>query len=52
MTIVERFRHIRRYRMILRELQAYSDHELNELGIARADIQQFAYDTAFGGRSR
>jgi uncharacterized protein YjiS (DUF1127 family) len=52
MTIIERFRHLRRYRMIVRELRDYSDHELNELGIARSDIERFAYATVFDGRSR
>lgn len=38
----ERFHRWRRYRTTIRELESYSHHELNELGIARADIVRVA----------
>ena len=44
MTIVEKFRRLVRYRQLLQELQEYSDNELTELGIARADIERIAYE--------
>ena len=39
-----RFQRWRRHRRMVRELNDYSNHELSELGIARADIGRIALD--------
>jgi uncharacterized protein YjiS (DUF1127 family) len=36
----------REFRAVLKELESYSDRELAELGIARADIPRLAYEEA------
>lgn len=36
----------REFRAVLKDLQGYSDRELNELGISRADITRVAYEEA------
>lgn len=36
----------REFRAVLRGLQGYSDRELTELGISRADITRVAYEEA------
>ncbi len=36
----------REFRAALRELEGYSDRELGELGISRADIPRLAYEEA------
>lgn len=52
MKIVERYRRFVRYRTLVRELYAYSDSELTDLGIARADIERVAFEAVHTGRSR
>jgi uncharacterized protein YjiS (DUF1127 family) len=49
MKIVERYRRFVRYREMVRELHAYSDGELNDLGVARADIEQIAFEAVRNG---
>ncbi len=34
------------YRNVLQELSSYSDHELHDIGIHRADIQEIARPTS------
>jgi uncharacterized protein YjiS (DUF1127 family) len=36
------FRRRRTYRTVLQELSGYSDHELHDIGIDRADIHEIA----------
>jgi len=36
------------YWSVLRELSAYTDRELHDLGIDRADIEQIAYQASKG----
>ena len=48
MTIKERYRKWRRYRIMVRELADYRSFELGELGIARVDINRLAYDAVYG----
>lgn len=36
----------REFRAVLKDLQGYSDRELTELGISRADIARVAYEEA------
>jgi uncharacterized protein YjiS (DUF1127 family) len=36
------FRRRRTYRTVLQELSGYSDHELQDIGIDRADIHEIA----------
>jgi len=52
MKIVERYRRFVRYREIVRELRAYSDSELTDLGIARADIERVAFEAVRSSRGR
>ena len=37
---------IEEFRAVLKDLQGYSDRELTELGISRADIARVAYEEA------
>ena len=52
MTIIDKFRRLVLYRQLLQELQEYSDNELSELGIARADIERIAYQAVRDGHSQ
>jgi uncharacterized protein YjiS (DUF1127 family) len=36
----------RAYRTAYRELSSYSDHELHDIGIDRADIREIAFSTS------
>ena len=36
------FRRRRTYRTVLQELSGYSDHELHDIGIDRADVHEIA----------
>jgi len=46
MRIIGRFRRLAHYRQLVTEMQKYSDNELTELGIARADIPRIAYEAS------
>ena len=48
MDVYQNFRRWRRYRVIVRELDSYSRHELAELGIAPQDIRRVARAAAQG----
>ncbi len=48
MTLRDRIRRRREYKMLVREMSEFSHHELTELGIARADIGRIAWDAAYG----
>jgi uncharacterized protein YjiS (DUF1127 family) len=45
-TLFDRYRRWRRYRETVRELQALTRRELNDLGIQRVDISRLAREAA------
>ncbi len=45
MNIIKRYKEYRRYQNTVAELNAYSDRELNDMGIARGDIRRLARQT-------
>lgn len=47
--MIEKLARYRVYRMTRDELTRLSERELNDLGIARAEIRGVAYRAAFGG---
>lgn len=47
-TVAERFAKHRAYTRTLRELESMSFRELNDLGLAQADLQHVAYETVYG----